>query len=989
MLTNPAALNRALGRLRPLLEAARSGGEAAPLAALRDTLYQRYRTVFTRAAANDLDTSAFLAFLAYKNNKRWSTFERQGARLTQDPVALGSGLRTLLDAQAPLDRRFASAVSMVSGMGPALASVILHVTQPTAYAIWNRSVADALTTLLLLPACDDLTAAYADANAILVHLARELDTDLWTLDSLWWRVLGKAVPGDTVDQAVGHSTPAYLLTWNPNRWEWSAEDVRATLARVPRGEARFEGWSTGNSKRLMPGDRVYLVKLGNATQGLFASGRAVSPCYEGLHWDPVRAAEHEMTTYVDLALDEMLDPAGGTLLPLEQIKSALPHLRWSPPAACLRLDEASTPKLERLWQEVLFKNDTRPLTLASSEADVRASLETFAHALEAHADALHFALFQQEHFIYDPITDAFAPAKWCALQGMSMDVYVTLQQLQRQHGSFRGFDGARAHAHLEHVLGQVCRPDAALAKALAEQLQRIYGTQVLDNPTLDTLRFGRLSARARQVWWVNQGRTYEAEHTGGYLWAPLKNKRGQSVPHWDAVAAVRQGDILLCCHDKAIRAIGCARSDAEVQARPTNLADLDDRQGDGWFAEVDYVELTTPVPLEEVAQRIAALGLEGTPVQPSGAPKPGYLFALADAALDFIVQELVTDELPPLVRDRLGLDAAAPGLRPAASRRQSASNVIFSGPSGCGKTQRAIEEAVRLCDGALPSGQRALMTRLRGLQAQRRITLVAFHPRYDYEAFVEARGAAGGGSTDGVFKKLCRVALANPSRAHVCIIDDLNRGDVAAIFGDLMTLIDTDKRLGTANALQITLPYSGEEFGVPANVHLVATMGTTASCDAQLRRRFRCIALQPDPAVLRHVLGERTQGVDVARILQVLNARIAAVADREHCVGHAYFLGVKSLNDLRQVFVENVIPLLRDHFHEDDGKLRAVLGCGDTRTGRNAFPVLHDDAASRALDTAVRGQTVDPLRQPCGINPAFAAAESAELEPFFAAMLLS
>ena len=265
-------------------------------------------------------------------------------------------------------------------------------------------------------------------------------------------------------------------------------------------------------------------------------------------------------------------------------------------------------------------------------------------------------------------------------------------------------------------------------------------------------------------------------------------------------------------------------------------------------------------------------------------------------------------------------------------------NSILYGAPGTGKTYITAEYALAILENRevdetprTPAQRKALMEQYRTFVAQERIVFTTFHQSYGYEDFIQGLrpvSAAGGMDfvpVDGVFKRIADTASEHPQDNYVIIIDEINRANISKVFGELITLIEEDKRWGEVNALQVTLP-SSHPFKIPNNLYIVGTMNSAdksiSLIDTALRRRFEFIEVTPKADLIANPV--------LRAVLEKLNLSLAKELDStDLLVGHAYFIG-KSEDDLCSIFNRSIIPLLYEYFYDNTAKVKAQV--------RNALP---------------------------------------------------
>ena len=220
-----------------------------------------------------------------------------------------------------------------------------------------------------------------------------------------------------------------------------------------------------------------------------------------------------------------------------------------------------------------------------------------------------------------------------------------------------------------------------------------------------------------------------------------------------------------------------------------------------------------------------------------------------------------------------------------------------------------------------------------------RYEFLTFHQSYAYEDFIEgikpklADSEVAYEIEEGVFQKLCNRARNDLRNNYAIFIDEINRGNVSSVFGELITLIEEDKREGEANEIKATLPYSKKHFSVPQNVYIIGTMNTAdrsvEALDTALRRRFSFTEMNPIPSLLSNE-EFRCEGVDLDAMLEAINGRIEKLLDKDYCIGHSYFMTIKNkqepLEELKYIFQNKILPLLQEYFYGDWGKIRLIVG---------------------------------------------------------------
>jgi 5-methylcytosine-specific restriction enzyme B len=761
----------------------------------------------------------------------------------------------------------------------------------------------------------------------------------------------KPAEPDDLDEDDDGPSPAYLLTWNPEHLKLGGD------GGVVVGEE--QRW-TCHSKQPQVGDAVYLIRLGQEPRGIVARGAVTQGSFEEPHWKDA----NKPARYIRFRVDEFRPDAASGLLPMVLLTQAAPGQKWSPQSSGIGIPATAEPTLRQLWEAGAGKHSLRQYVDWVGQ-DPKARREEWLIPYRQ-VTALARSLREDVSLIDSAAVDLLWRAQNNGVAGVGA-------------GGLSGDEFEKNIALLTELTKQILqKPDAETLASVENRWQQAVADKSMSRMNRTVVK--RVFAAVAPESATSLLKESDCQKLLGLLKRQFElssdasNKEDWLALNANIVACMREGGLdpqrLI---ENNIAMWGLVEQLSQPAPAKPALATAEEPTADYVTPELSGLSAPTNLILygppgtgktfqtiEEAIKVIAPDLLEGEPNRAvlksafDGFVASGQIvfttFHQSFSYEDFVegIRADASDDgqLRYSVVDGVFRRICAACNGTGGARRKAA----FASPFHVGemfggyevkKCTADIVELLKPRGNYLPIGM-SLLEGLAALVRSGRITIEDIRQRQTFEKVADTtlEPYLVNGYANLIPLLVDRLVslpaneseadpLAAPRGPRVLIIDEINRGNISRIFGELITLIEPSKRAGMPEALSVTLPYSGDQFSVPANLHIVGTMNTAdrslAGLDIALRRRFEFHEMLPRPELLDDLYVEE---VCVGKLLRVINERIELLLDRDHCIGHAYFmplLETPRLELLGHIFQTNVLPLLQEYFFEDWQRIQWVL----------------------------------------------------------------
>lgn len=705
------------------------------------------------------------------------------------------------------------------------------------------------------------------------------------------------------------SDKAWLLTWNTKGWAWP--EYKSWSADTKAGITHSEPW-TCSSKKPKIGDEIFLMKTGNEPRGIIAHGYISKEAYDAEHYDSDKASKGVKANHIDAEFDMILDYETDPIILQEDLKVKIPNQQWSPQSSGIEIKGPEFSELKKMWMELIGEK----------------SAEEYWPSLEE----------------YD---SGITKDKWVELLN---DPDITFIENLRMFKMMLELGGESTCSNLAEIYGGSAGSYNNWGRIFGERVHKKTNCPLCVDG--DHQRFYTIPFVGRYV--IENGKRR-------YSWK-LRNELEEALKKMDlSHVDITKEEVSEIAYDKNMILYGPPGTGKTYNSAIYAVAICNNKSVEE-IKMLDYSEIMNEYNALKNAGRIAFTTFHQSYGYEEFIEGIKPVVNEEESNLGYVIESGVFKKFCENAEIPEQEDVSFSGTIWNVRSRANDSDIDFDYEEYLYKygvvIVEDIEDYKRQCNclAKMAKGDLVVLGRdhrisavgvvtddepqtvkIRQFNWRRNVRWIFYGKSF---SFTDIGLPGKFFSNFAIAKSKIKISnlqriinLSESTKPHVFIIDEINRGNISKIFGELITLIENTKRKGLDEAASAILPYSGESFSVPANVYILGTMNTAdrsiALMDTALRRRFQFAEMMPDADVLRDIGADKVDDLDVAAMLEKINERITFLYDREHTIGHAFFTKLAkapTLETLQSIFEKSVIPLLQEYFYEDYQKIQLVLG---------------------------------------------------------------
>lgn len=865
---------------------------------------------------------------------------------------------------------------------------------------------------------------------------------------------------------------AYLLTWNPKRWEWN--NYKESCLSTEKGIIIEESWTCMSNKPQI-NDDVYLMKSGKENKGIIAHGKVIKSSYEAPHYNKDEAAKGKTLSRIDVAFDLILDFDEQDILNQRILNDKFPDQSWSPRGSGISIKQKYIKDLEELWNEQIENINEKDLSLRETKIDIETIIKylekysgkNYKSPEKAGTEKKEMELFKEsgriarQEFIKLgklienslPDFEAGRCTDWIN-QGQNGYSYFWIEFKRKDALELRHSLSLSINIHPEHdSSGPVTLSfRVELKDTGAEDEDYEIHNKIIEVPLNESSGiFYQANMKTN-----NESRSFSDDSenvkkeiannsikklkTVKNIEGPYVNSRMSNILE-DSIESAK---LLIPFYEHILNLKGIKINSKEEENMTENNIGLNTilygppGTGKTYNTAIYAVSICDGKTLEEVKEdnyekimsRYKELMEDGRIAFTTFHQSYGYeefiegIKPVVDTNNNDIGYKIEQGLFKSFCNEASNKKIKDDGNDITDTAKNKVWCVLLDGTGISDLKKECFEqgtvrigwkdypEVIDFETERLTENSRRILLNFQDemeigdiVVTQKSNTIIdgigIISGDYEYDSsnenwprYRKVKWLLKDGNiniidlNDGVkldrntVYPLKRISVDNilsliedkssisveeNKASYVFVIDEINRGNISKIFGELITLIEDTRRMNMAEETSAILPYSGTHFSIPSNVYILGTMNTAdrsiSLMDTALRRRFRFVEMMPDAEVLRQIGADKVDTLDVALMLEKINERIAYLYDREHTIGHAFFTKLKTnpnLETLESIFRESVIPLLQEYFYEDYEKIQLVLG--DNGKTETKYKFVIEEALK--IKEVFKGDAIDMIDLP-------------------------